>query len=340
MKHITSLLAACLFAHALGSAQTQFKNCHENTVLQNVIVNDAASKEWIGNTDATGTLMIPENVKEIEISHPSFGSVTIPNRKGTICTDEQGEVLNELVIETGDNVTKTLLTLLDHSFSVYKKANKGKKYYEVDYRLAGQNQVLETFRGILALGNVFNSSFNNYTLKWTEAIKDNPSFNKLPRYQYIEHTNEILFADKGVFEKFKKRVQSSKVQHIGNQYFISNNGSEEFVTLDVDATGLLISGYVNTELLNTGKPYAFEKGDKRTMGKVAMTFASGPDAYFAEDLSVEARYLIDGKDYESECFIKQKKLTKEEEKQLKGKGIIGFAVDYTEQLEAYLNSLK
>lgn len=339
MNVLKTVITLLLLAPIFCTAQTQFKNCKENIVLQNVVVNNADTNEWIGNTDAQGILVIPEGVDEIEVFHPSFGRITLTNAKGIICTDEAGEILNELVIDTGSEVTKTLLEMLDHSFATYKKTNKGKKYYRVDYKLAEQEQLLETFDGILVLGNLFNSSFNNYTLTWTKGIKGNKSFNKLPRYQYIAHIKEIFLADKKIFDTFKKQIQNSTVQRIGQQYYISEKDSNDFITLDADLETKLISGYLNTQLLNKNTPYAFEKDDRQTMGKIALTFAIDADTYFVEDLSVEAKYKIDHKDYSSETFIKQQKLAKEDEKKLEGKGVVGFAIDYVKQLDAYLNSL-
>lgn len=43
------------------------------------------------------------------------------------------------------------------------------------------------------------------------------------------------------------------------------------------------------------------------MGKVAMNFITTADDYFVDDLSVEAKYLIDQKKHETESFIKQKR---------------------------------
>ena len=340
MKNLKTVIALLLLSQTICTAQTQFKNCANNMLLQNVIVNNAATKEWIGNTDEQGMLTIPANVSEIEASHPTFGLLTMANATGTICADESGDVLAELVIETGAHVIKTLLEALDHSFATYKKANKGKKHYQIDFKLTEQQQPLETFTGILALGNVFNSSFNNYTIKWTEAVKNNKSFNKLPRYQYIAHVSEIFFAEKKNFDKLKKQIQSSTVQRIGNQYYISEKGSNEFITIDADPKTKLVTAYVNTQLLTDKKQYAFEKSDRQTMGKVAMTFVTAASDYFVDDLSVEAKFLIDEKNYETESFIKQKKITKDEEKKLEGKGVVGFAIDYVKQLDAYLNSLK
>lgn len=340
MKNLKTVIALFMLSQTICKAQTQFKNCTDNTLLQNVIVNNATTKEWIGNTDEQGMLTIPDDVSEIETSHPTFGLITMANTKGTICTDESGDVLAELVIDTGASVTKALLEVLDHSFDTYKKANKGKKHYQIDFKLTEQKQPLETFTGILALGNVFNSSFNNYTIKWTEAVKDNKSFNKLPRYQYIAHVSEIFFAEKKNFDKLKKQIQSSTVQRIGNQYYISEKGSNEFITIDADSQTKLVTAYVNTQFLTANKQYAFEKNDRQTMGKVAINFKTAANDYFVEDLSVEAKYLIDQKNYETESFIKQKKMTKDEEKKLEGKGVVGFAMDYVKQLDAYLNSLK
>lgn len=340
MKTIKSATTLLLLVHTFCTAQTQFKNCRENALLKNVIVNNAITKEWIGNTNEQGMLTIPENISDIEASHPSFGLITLENAKGTICTDDAGDVLDELVIDMGTDVSKALLEILDHSFAAYKKANKGKKHYQINFKLAEQEQPLETFDGILTLGNLFNSSFNNYTIKWTESIKNNKSFKKLPSHQYIVHIGEIFLADKKTFDKFKKQIQSSTVQRIGTQYYISEKGSSEFITIEADPKTKLVSTYINTELLNKSLPYAFEKGDHQTMGKITMAFTISSDEYFVNDLSVEAKYKIDQKDYNSESFINQKKLTKEEEKKLEGKGVVGFAMDYLKQLDAYLLSLK
>lgn len=331
MKNLKTVIVLILLSQTICTAQTQFKNCADNTLLQNVIVNNAVTKKWIGNTDEQGMLTIPNDVSEIEASHPTFGLLTMANTKGTICTDESSDMLEELVIDTGDNVTKALLEVLDHSFETYKKANKGKKHYQIDFKLTEQEQPLETFAGILALDNVFNSSFNNYTIKWTEAAKDNKSFNKLPRYQYIAHVSEIFFAEKKNFDKLKKEIQSSTVQRIGNQYYICEKGSSEFITIDADPTTKLVTGYVNTQLLTDKKQYAFEKNDRQTMGKVAMNFKTAADDYFVDDLCVEAKFLIDQKDYETESFIKQKKMTKDEIKKLEEKGVVGFAIDYVKK---------
>lgn len=153
MKNLKTVIALLMLSQTICTAQTQFKNCADNTLLQNVIVNNAATKEWIGNTDEQGMLTIPDDVSEIEASHPTFGLITMANTKGIICTDESGDVLAELVIDTGASVTKALLEVLDHSFDTYKKANKGKKHYQIDFKLTEQKQPLETFTGILALGS-------------------------------------------------------------------------------------------------------------------------------------------------------------------------------------------
>lgn len=340
MKKLKTAIALLLLAQTVCTAQTQFKNCAENKLLQNVIVNNAATKEWIGNTNEQGMLNIPEHIAEIEALHPAFGVITMATTKGTICTDEPGELLTEIVIDTGTEVTKALLEILDQSYTTFKKNNKGKKHYQVDFKLTEQQTPLETFAGILALGNLFNSSFNNYTIQWTEAIKDNKSFNKLPRYQYIAHVQEIFFAEKKNFDKLKNHIQSSTVQRIGGQYYVSEKGSSDFITIDTDPQTKLVTAYVNTQLLYDKKQYAFEKDDRQTMGKVAMNFKNDSNDYFVEDLSVEAKYLIDQKNYESESFIKQKKMTKDEEKKLEGKGVVGFAIDYVKQLDAYVTSLK
>lgn len=64
-----------------------------------------------------------------------------------------------------------------------------------------------------------------------------------------------------------------------------------------------------------------------------MNFRTTADDYFVDDLSVEAKYLIDQKNHETESFIKQKKMTKDEEKKLEAKGPVGFAIDYVKQLD-------
>lgn len=319
-------------------AQTQLKNCDENKNLANVIVNNAVSGEWIGNTDASGNIIIPDNVKQIEIAHPNFGSVVLDNQKGQICIDNDSEILNELVIETGTNLKKELLEILDNSFKVYKKDNKGKRFYDIDYQLTDKaDDKLETFNGILALGNMFTTSFNNYKMQWSKSIIDNPSYNKLPSYQYIDHTKEALFTDKKIYNKFKKHVKENEVQKIGNQYFVYKKDTDHFLTLDVDKEKQLVLKYTNTDVFRDKKPYGFEQGDKVTMGKVEVTFAVTED-YFVNDLSVQEKYLINQKDYNSDSFIKQKKLTKEKQEELIGKGIIGFVIDYVEQFQAFKSS--
>jgi len=335
MKKIIILL---LLINGSVFAQTQLKNCDENKNLANAIVNNAVSGEWIGNTDASGTINIPETVMEIEITHPDFGSIILDNQKGQICLDKQSEVLNELVIEAGVNLKKELLEILNNSFKTYKKLNKGKRYYDIDFELTDlKGDKLETFSGILALGNVFNSSFNNYTLQWSKSIIDNQSYNKLPSYRYIAHTEEALFTDKKTYNKFRKHIANNDVQKIGNQYFISSENNEHFITLNIDSEKKLISKYTNTEVFRDKKPYGFEKDDKVTMGKVAVTYAVSND-YYISDLAVQEKYLIDQNNYDSDCFIKQKKLNKEEQEKLVGKGIIGFVIDYVEQLRAFRNS--
>lgn len=334
------LIIALLLINATAFAQTQIKNCNEDKGVANAIVNNAISGAWIGNTDVVGNILIPETVKSIEIAHPDFGSIILDNQKGQICIDDQSEILNELVIETGTNLKKELLGMLDNSFKVYKKSNKGKRFYDIDYQLTDKtDDKLETFNGILALGNVFNSSFNNYILHWSKLIIDNPSYNKLPSYQYIAHIEEALFTDKKIYNKFRKYVAENDVQKIGNQYFVSSESSEHFITLDVDKEKQLVLKYTNTDVFRDKKPYGFEQGDKVTMGKVEVTFAVTED-YFVNDLSVQEKYLINQKDYNSDSFIKQKKLSKEEQEQLVGKGIIGFVVDYVEQLRTFRNSSK
>ncbi|HLV51970.1 MAG TPA: hypothetical protein VKY44_08455 [Flavobacterium sp.] len=333
------LIIVLLFMNWAAFAQTQIKNCNENKGLPNAIVNNAVSGEWIGNTDVVGNIVIPETIKRIEVAHPDLGSIILDNQKGEICVDNEGEILNELVIETGTNLKKELLEILDNSYKVYKKDNKGKRFYDIDYQLSDKKgDKLETFNGILALGNLFNTSFNNYKLQWSKSIKDNKSYNKLPSYQYIAHTEEALFTDRKTYNKFKKYVADNDVQKIGNEYFISQGNSEHFVTLEINKEKQLVSKYTNTELFRDKKPYGFEKGDRVTMGKVEVNFDTAND-YFVNNLSVQEKYLIDQKDYHSDCFIKQKKLNKEEQKNLDGKGIIGFATDYVNQLHSFRNSL-
>lgn len=334
------LIIAFLFMNGAAFAQTQIKNCNENKGLTNAIVNHAVSGEWIGNTDAAGNIVIPENVERIEVAHPDLGFIIVDAKKGVICVDDKSEVLNELVIETGTHLKKNLLELLDNSYKIYKKSNRGKRYYDIDFQLSDKTaDKLETFNGILALGSIFNSSFNNYSLRWSKSVKDNTSFNKLPSYQYIAYTEEALFTDKGTFNTFRKYVADNEVQKIGDQYFIFQKNIDHFITLDVDNEKQLISKLTNTQLFSNKKPYGFEKEDKVTMGKVEVNFDITKD-YFIKNLSVQARYLIDQKDYHSDCFIKQIKLGKEEQKALEGKGIVRFAIDYVRQLEAFKQSLQ
>ena len=66
------------------------------------------------------------------------------------------------------------------------------------------------------------------------------------------------------------------------------------------------------------------------MGKVEVYFNTN-DQYYIKTLSVQEKYSIENNIIDSNSFIKQLKLTKEEQKNLEGKGIIGFVVDYVEK---------
>lgn len=318
-------------------AQTQIKNCDDNLPLRNAIVNNANSGEWIGNTDNQGNINIPKNVEKIEIYHPDWGTVTLNNEE-TICVDS--EILDELVIEIGIDSKQKLLEIFDNSYKTYKKANRGKKYYQIDYSLNGEQEgMLEKFNGILAWGSFFSTSFNNYTFEWNKAIKDNKAYEKFSVAQYVSYVNETMFLDKKTYKSFRDFIEQNDIQKIGNQYFVYQKNSEHFVTFDIDTDQQLILKYTNTRIFSPLTPYDFEQGDGIIMGKVEVNFVSDNADYFVQDLSVQEKYLVNNRHYYSDSFIEQKKLSKAEKKNLQGKWIAGFVMDRGDSQRAFLESL-
>ncbi len=238
--------------------------------------------------------------------------------------------LKELVIENGPTVKKQLLTIFENSYKTFKKDNKGKRYYQIDFNINENHKKLESFNGILALGNVLNTTFNNYSLYWDSEINKNTVYQKLPSYEYISHTEEGVFTDKRIYQLVKDFIQNNKVQKIGDEYVVYKDSDDDFITFTIDSEKQLISKYQNTLVLKRNKPAQFSSNDKVLMGKVEVYFNTN-DQYYIKTLSVQEKYSIENNIIDSNSFIKQLKLTKEEQKNLEGKGIIGFVVDYVEK---------
>lgn len=159
-------------------------------------------------------------------------------------------------------------------------------------------------------------------------------------YRYISHIEEeMFFINKKMYEKFRNYIAANEVQKTGNQYFVYRQNSEHFFTFDINHDKQLISKYTNTRLFNLTPPYGFETTDKITMGKTEINFNISDD-YFMQDLSVQEKYLVNNRHYYSDSFIKQKKLNRTEKKSLKGKGIIGFIMDYGDKQRAFTESLQ
>ncbi|HLV50519.1 MAG TPA: hypothetical protein VKY44_01025, partial [Flavobacterium sp.] len=250
------------------------------------------------------------------------------------------EILDELVIEVGIDFKQKLLEIFDNSYKTYKKANRGKKYYQVDYSLNGEQEgMLEKFNGILAWGSFFSTSFNNYTFEWGKAIKNNKAYEKFSVSQYVSYINETMFLDKKTYKSFRDFIEQNEIQKIGNQYFVYQKNSEHFVTFDIDTDQQLILKYTNTRIFSPLTPYDFEQGDGIIMGKVEVNFVSDNTDYFVQDLSVQEKYLVNNQHYYSDGFIEQKKLSETDTKNLQGKWIAGFVMDRGDSQRAFLKSL-
>lgn len=327
---IVSFLA---FIPIATNAQTRFLDCTNQNPLQNVIVNETSTNKWIGNTDEKGNINIPENINSITVSHPNFGTLSINSFATIVCMDDNSTTLKELVIENGPTVKKQLLTIFENSYKTFKKDNKGKRYYQIDFNINENHKKLESFNGILALGNVLNTTFNNYSLYWDSEINKNTVYQKLPSYEYISHTEEGVFTDKRIYQLVKDFIQNNKVQKIGDEYVVYKDSDDDFITFTIDSEKKLISKYQNTLVLKRNKPAQFNSNDKVLMGKIEVYFDTN-DQYYIKTLSVQEKYSIENNIIDSNSFIKQLKLTKEEQKNLEGKGIIGFVVDYVEKKKA------
>lgn len=336
MKKIfeNSLIVSFLtFIQIATNAQTQFLDCTNQNPLQNAIVSETSTNKWIGNTNENGYINIPKNINSVTVSHPKFGTLSINSFATIVCMDDNSTTLKELIIEDGPTVKNELLKILENSYKSFKKDNKGKRYYEIDFSINENQKKLESFNGILALGNLLNSSFNNYSLYWDSEINKNTVYQKLPSYEYISHIEEAIFTEKKNYLIVKDFIKENKVQKIGSEYVVYKDTDDNFITFIVDSKKQLISKYQNTLILKRIKPTRFTLNDEVLMGKVEVDFET-INQYFIKTLSVQEKYLIENNIINSNSFIKQLKLNKEEQKKLNGKGIIGFVMDYLDQKDA------
>lgn len=326
----SAIISFLAFIQIAANAQTQFLDCTNQNSLQNAIVNETSTNKWIGNTDENGNINIPGNITSITISHPNFGTLSINSFATVVCMDAHSTTLEELIIDNGSTVKKQLMSIFENSYKTFKKDNKGKRYYQIDFNINENHKKLESFGGILALGNVLNSSFNNYSLYWDSEINKNKTYQKLPSYEYISHTEEGIFTDKRTYQIVKDFIEKNKVQKIGNAYIVYKDTDDDFITFNIDSENQLISKYQNTLVLKRNKPIEFSSNDEVLMGNVEVYYET-KDQYYIKTLSVQEKYLIENNIIDSNSLIRQLKLSKEEQKNLIGKGIIGFVVDYVEK---------
>lgn len=337
MKTINTLLIS-LFCFINLQAQTKFIDCSNNNPYSNAIVTNSDTNQWFGNTDTQGNIVLPDNIKTVIITHPSIGEQSVMIEGSTNCIDSSIEDLEGIVIEV--NVKEKFLESLNYSFEMYKKENKGKRFYNINSRIYEEkgNTSLESFKGILVLDNIFNTSFNNYELSWSAKSVKNKTFDKIETFTYLNHIDYNIFASKSNFKDFIKYVNANKVSKIKNTYYIYPPESDEFISVEIDPNTNLVTNFINTELTinsNLAKPTTFEANDKIIMSRFEIKYNHN-NSYYIEKLNANEKYLVDNEIYALENELKQEKLNKEQVKNLKGKGLFGFAFDYVKKREDFV----
>lgn len=324
------ILSIFLLIYCKTDAQTRFLNCNANTPIQNARVINNNTKEWMGNTDEYGEITIPRETSSILVTHPDFGNININTLTDIICLDSNSSTLKELVIESGTEVKKQLLVILENSYKKFKKDNKGKDYYKIDFNLSEGKKKIETFNGILGLGSLLSTTINNYKLHFNKETHYQDLHKKLPSFEYISHIEEAIFTDKKSYNKIKDFVNKNKIQKINNEIIVSNITTDDYITFTINEEKQLIEKYQNTEVLKREKPSYFSSTDWILMGNVEAIYHTASN-YHINTLKVQERYKIDDITIQSNSYINQLKLTKEEQNNLNGKGVIGFAIDYVNQ---------
>jgi len=342
MKTIFYLITI-FFCTYFSNGQTKIIDCNTNMPVKNAIITNTQTREWIGNSDTNGFIKIPSKVNSVTIIHPNFGEIVkeLPNNE--ICLDKNTEILDELIIDL--NAKNELLEIIDKSYKIYKKNNKGKKHYSINHSLSSKlNGMLETFEGVVSLGSFVSTTLNNYKLNWTPAIIENSSYKKLSSVEYFSYLTEyVFFYNKYRYRNFRDYVNTHDVTKMGNRYYIYKGNNDHYFVIEVDLAQKLISKYTNTEIDGSfhrkSKNSKFGVNDKTLAANLKVEFNLSK-AYNIKEMNVNEVYLVDGEMFYMNSTINSLNLTKSEIKKLKGKGIIGFVTDYIKQQQSFYEDHK
>lgn len=119
------------------------KDCIVNKEISNVIVYDM-NNNIIGISNNRGSLDINNEIKEIKINHPKYGT----NKylvDDVICLEES--LLDEISIETGDQVKQDLIFSIKKSFDKVKDIKE--VYFQVENEVYSNNGLLESYNGVI-----------------------------------------------------------------------------------------------------------------------------------------------------------------------------------------------
>ena len=323
MKKI--LISLLLIHYNTFSQSIIIKNCSENEIVSNVIVFDVNDK-IIGISNEDGILNINGGIKEIKIYHPKYGTKNF-HIDDIICLDE--EILQEISIESGEKVKKELIEILNNSFNKAKEIKE--LYFNVDNKVFTNNELLESYNGIIKSTykkNSIKNTFYNSEINISSKTKQFNNYSLVEAFKFVDYylPKYTLFNTAKEFNNLLNRIEKTKINKENNLYFVylDDNNYDDYIVFEKESDGSsLLKRYTNSTI-----KWAItkDKKNRKLVNSYTDIFFNFSDINHFQKIQITENFIIENKNvnftFKSNSYKINKEVLKDE------KSTIGFLLMY------------
>lgn len=270
------------------------KDCIVNKEISNVIVYDM-NNNIIGISNNRGSLDINNEIKEIKINHPKYGT----NKylvDDVICLEES--LLDEISIETGDQVKQDLIFSIKKSFDKVKDIKE--VYFQVENEVYSNNGLLESYNGVIKFNfkkNNYKTTFYNSNINLTSKINEFTNYSLVESFKFVDYyiPKYTLFNSNKEFRSLLSRLNKSKVSKSENKYFIylDNDNYDDFIVFEVDMSTQLINRYTNSTMEWIGGK---EKDNRKLVNSNTDIIYNFNNIKEFQKIQIKEKYIIENKE--------------------------------------------